>query len=375
MSIISNEERERLYTRVRHVLGAPLRSVELEDEQLDTLLEFSIEDYSQYIQDWLIESQWTSLWGLNVETQSLSNAFMTKSLDYETRYTYAYSKIVGLQAGGDWVMKKDYIQLVPNQQIYEIPAGREINELLWFSPATLNNTMFDPWSFGSLGVGGGLGGGGGLAQMGNMAGSYFMMPAFDMLLRMQEINIQRRIIVGDLTYRITALPGGKKAIHLMNTPGSKFDFGNSSLAKGKVWYWYYDTNENDRDRCLKENPDIIRTPSDVPFEKVSWTELNNPSQIWVRRWFVASAKELLSKVRGKFSGNLKAPDGDLTMDYQSLATEGKDEKTKLLDELIGAEGRLTRLKPEKVMEREALIAENLNKTLKFRAMPRQIYVI
>jgi hypothetical protein len=27
------------------------------------------------------------------------------------------------------------------------------------------------------------------------------------------------------------------------------------------------------------------------------------------------------------------------------------------------------------MEREVLIAENLNKSLKFRAMPRQIYVI
>jgi len=51
------------------------------------------------------------------------------------------------------------------------------------------------------------------------SGSYFMMPAFDMLLRMQEINIQRRIIGGDLTYRITGLPNGKKAIHLMQTPG------------------------------------------------------------------------------------------------------------------------------------------------------------
>jgi hypothetical protein len=63
------------------------------------------------------------------------------------------------------------------------------------------------------------------------------------------------------------------------------------------------------------------------------------------------------------------------MDYQSLATEGKDEKTKLVEELIGAEGRLTRLRPEKVMEREALIAENLNKVKKLTAMPRQIYVI
>jgi hypothetical protein len=63
------------------------------------------------------------------------------------------------------------------------------------------------------------------------------------------------------------------------------------------------------------------------------------------------------------------------MDYTSLATEAKDEKSKLIEELIGAEGKLTRLRPDKVMEREALLAENLNKQLKFRAMPRQIYVI
>ena len=50
-------------------------------------------------------------------------------------------------------------------------------------------------------------------------------------------------------------------------------------------------------------------------------------------------------------------------------------KSKLIEELIGAEGWLTRMRPEKVMEREALIAENLNKQMKFRAMPRQIYVI
>ena len=224
MAIIEEPYRGELYKRLRHLLGAPLRSVELEDEQLDSLLELSIDDYSQYVQDWLIESQWSSLYGLNLDTQSLSKAFITKSLDFEERYTYAYSKIVGLQAGGDSVLKKDYIQLHPNQQIYEIPAGRELNELLWFTPAELNNLLFDPWSFGALG-GGGLGGPAGYSQMG-MSGSYFMMPAFDMLLRMQEINIQRRIIAGDLTYRVTALPEGKKAIHLMNTPGGKFDFGN-----------------------------------------------------------------------------------------------------------------------------------------------------
>jgi hypothetical protein len=375
MAIINEPERSEFYQKVRHLLGAPLRSVELEDEMMDTLLEYSIDDYTQYVQDWLTESQWTSLYNLNLDTQSLSRAFVTKSLDFETRYTYAYSKIVGLQAGGDWEIKKDYIQLVPNQQIYEIPAGREINEVLWFTPSTLNNLMFGLGGFAGIGTGTGLGGGGGLAQIGNMAGSYYLTPVFDTLLRMQEINIQRRIFAGDLTYYITALPGGKKALHLLNTPGGKFDFGNQELAQGQVWYWYYDTSQGDRDKCLADNPDIVLLPSDVPYNKISWYKLNNPAQIWVRRWFTAYCKETLARVRGKFSGNLKAPDGDLTMDYASLSTEAKDEKTKLIDELIGPEGRLTRLRPEKIMEREALLAENLNKQLKFRAMPRQIYVI
>jgi hypothetical protein len=375
MAIISEPERSQFYQKVRHLLGAPLRSVELEDEMMDTLLEYSIDEYSQYVQDWLIESQWTSLYNLNLDTQSLSRAFVTKSLTFEDRYTYAYSKIVGLQAGGDWEIKKDYIQLVPNQQIYEIPAGREINEVLWFTPSTLNNLMFGLGGFAGIGTGTGLGGGGGLAQIGNMAGSYYLTPVFDTLLRMQEVNIQRRIFAGELTYYITALPGGKKALHLLNTPGGKFDFGNSELAKGQVWYWYYDTSQGDRDKCLADNPDIILLPSDVPFNKMSWEKLNNPAQIWVRRWFIAYCKETLARVRGKFSGNLKTPDGDLTMDYAALSTEAKDEKTKLIEELIGAEGRLTRLRPEKVMEREAMLAENLNKQLKFRAMPRQIYVI
>jgi hypothetical protein len=373
MSIISEPERSQLYTKVRHVLGAPLRSIELEDEQMDTILEFSIGDYSNYVHDWLIDSQWTSLNNLNMDTQSLSKAFITRSFDYEQRYAHAYSKIVGLQTNGDWVLKKDYIELKPNQQVYEIPAGREVNELLWFTPSQLTNILFDPWSFGALG-GYGLGGPAGYSQMG-YTGSYFMMPAFDMMLRLQQVNIQRRIIAGDLTYRITALPEGKKAVHLMQTPGGKFDFGNSSLMSGKVWYWYYDVGPEDRANCLKQNPEIIKLPSDVPLDGMSWSDLNNPAQQWVRRYFVASCKETLSKVRGKYSGNLKTPDSELTMDYTSLATEGKDEKTKLIEELIGAEGKLTRLRPDKIMEREASIAENLQKQMKTRAFTYNMYAI
>jgi hypothetical protein len=368
--IITEPERSKLYKRIKNLLGAPLRSVELEDEMMDSLLELSIQDYAQHVNDWLIESQWSSLYGLNLDEQSLTRAFTTRSLDWETQYTYAYSKIVGLQAGGDWVLKKDYIDLVAGQQIYEIPAGREVNELLWFARSELDAAYFDPFMGGFGGFGGiGLGGGAGFSQMGT-TGNYFITPAFDILLRMSDINIKRRIITGDLTYRITALPEGKKALHLMNVPGGRFDFGNINFQEYKVWYWYYDTF--DRDNCLKANPDIVKLPSDVPIDEMRWDELNSPAQTWVRRWFTAYCKETLARVRGKYSGNLKTPDSELTLEYQSLQTESKDEKAMLWEEL---KTRLERLRPEKQWEIKGIQAENMNKSLKFRPFTSPYTVI
>jgi hypothetical protein len=375
MSVIPEPERSRIYTRVKHLLGAPLRSVELEDEMMDSLMELSLGDYEEYILQWLIDSQWVNLVNLNMNEKSVARALITRTMDFEQQFAYSYSKIVGLQTVGPWVLKKDYFILERNKQTYEIPANREVNELLWFSN--------QPWTAFGLGGLGGFGFGGiglganeaGYAQMGYQ-GSYFMMSGFDYLVRMQEANILNRILGGSLTYRITALPDGKKLIHLYNTPGGRFNWLNYAAYEGKaVWYWYYDVGPDDRDSCLKANPDIIKLPTDVPLENLSWQDINVPGQQWIRRWFTAYCKETLSRVRGKFSGNLKTPDSELTMDYQSLATEAKDEKTKLLEELIGENGWLSRLRPEKVMEREALIAENLNKQMKFRAMPRQIYVI
>jgi hypothetical protein len=375
MAAIPEPERSKIYTRIKHQLGAPLRSVELEDEMLDSLMDLAIGDYEEYILQWLIDSQWVNLVNLNMNERSVARALVTRTMDFEQQFSYSYSKIVGLQTDGPWVLKKDYFILSANTQTYEIPAGREVNELLWFSDQMFN-------AFGLGGIGGAAFGGVGLganqagfAQMGNN-GSYFMMSGFDYLIRMQEANILSRILGGSLTYRITGLPDGKKLIHLMNTPGGRFNWSSYNAYVGKaVWYWYYDVEPDSRADCLKNNPDIIKLPTDVPIEELTWTDLNVPGQQWVRRWFTAYCKETLARVRGKYSGNLKTPDSEIVMDYQSLLTEAKDEKSKLIEELIGAEGWLTRMRPDKVMEREALIAENLNKQMKFRAMPRQIYVI
>jgi hypothetical protein len=139
---VSNSEKEKLFERFRHTMGAPIRNIELTDEQLCTLLEIAIEDYSQYVQEWLIEHQWQSLLGNNVDTIDMSFALSVRSLDFMTSYTYAYSKQVGLQARGPWELKKDYVALEAGKQVYQIPAGREINEVLWITPPTTDMALF-----------------------------------------------------------------------------------------------------------------------------------------------------------------------------------------------------------------------------------------
>jgi hypothetical protein len=366
-TIISQPEKEKLYTQVFHLLGMPVRGIELTEEQMDTFIELSLSEYEQYVSDWLIESQWSALAGLDVDTQSLTRAFTTRSLDYETQYSHSYSKIVGLQAGGNSELKKDYIELVAGQQLYTIPAGREINELLWFSRSELTDSIIDPF-LGGFGGLGGIAGSGGFAQMAN-GGSYFMMPAFDLLLRMQDRSIKNRIIGGDLTYRITAGPEGTKVVHLYNVPGGRFDFQNIKR-NYRVWYWYYETM--DRDTCLDKNKDVVKLPSDVETEQLTWDALNKPAQNWVRKYLIAFAKEGLARIWGKFSGDLQVPDSQVKLDYSSLLTEAKDEKMKLVEELMQ---RLERLRPEKILERKGNEAENLNKSLKYRPMVSPFNVI
>ena len=94
-------------------------------------------------------------------------------------------------------------------------------------------------------------------------------------------------------------------------------------------------------------------------------DLNEPTRVWIRRYLTALFKEALGRVRGKFQGALKVPDAELTMDYDSLLNEGKEEQIKLLEQL---DLRLERLSNVKQLENKGLEAENLNKSLGYRPL-------
>ena len=201
---ITPDDRTDLFTKTRHRLGAPVRKVEITNDQLDTLLSIAVEDYVQYQYEWLVDNQWPSLIGLDVSEADAAANLTTRDFDYETQFTYAYSKAVGLQSRGPWELKTDFVELESGKQQYLIPANRELNEVLWFTPPSLDQAVIDPF----MGIGGafgaGFGGEGGLAQFG--MGSYYVMPAFDVLLRQSDRNLKNRLIRGDLTYKVHDYP-------------------------------------------------------------------------------------------------------------------------------------------------------------------------
>lgn len=373
--IIDDIEKEKVFRQIRHRLGAPLRKIELSDEQLCTLLEIAIEDHSAYINEWLIESQWSSLDNINLNTADLTKALTTRGQDYEDSFTYAYSKIVGLQARGPWELKQDYVVLNDHQQVYQIPAGREVSEVLYFQPPTVDYALYSNYGFGDYGFGGGVAqlpygaAGGGFGY-----GGFYLAPAFDIVLRNSDYNLKQRLVSSELIYWITAGPNGTKFLHLAPPPGSRLAFGRGGFAGGnsinvagsRVWYWYYETTTpEDRLRCLNSNKDIVKLPSDVPIDVVNFTELNTPSKQWVRDYFTALCKETLGRVRGKFGGVLGVAEAEVTMDYESLLSESKEDKEKLMTRL---NDRLQRLRPDEMLTRKATEAEQLNKMLQYRPL-------
>lgn len=367
---ITTEEKERLFRLIKHQLGAPDRKIEIDDEAWDSLLDIAIQEYSSFINNWLVNHQWSQLLGLNIPTTDFTFALTTYSLDFETRFSYAYSKIVGLQNSGPWELKKDFLELTSGQQSYTVPAGREINEVLWFTPPPLyrgfQNGYYGSYQAISPAMGNNVGG------AFNPTGHY-IMPAFDYALRLSDVNLKNRMIFGELIYKVTAGPNGTKIIHLMPTPDGKFDFKNANLNGYRVWYHYYDVGtQEDLARCLADNPDIIRIPTQVPLDFLDYSSLNSAAKNDVRRLLTSFAKERLARSRGKFGGELRVAGAEVTMDYADLQAEAKDERDKLYEEIST---RLEKLNPENMMERMAKQAEAHNKAMSYHPFPAPIVVI
>ena len=371
------EEIKNLFYRVRIELGAPVRTVHIDDETLCGLLSNCVSDYAERVQNWLVENQWMNLYGKNISNTDMAYALSVRTFDMAKDYSYYFSKEVGLQQRGPWELKKDFIEIEPGKQVYIIPAGREINSVMWMNPPTTQASLFANYAGIDVGFGGGyaqMGGGGTSGPI----GGYYVMPAADIAYLATDMTYKQRLLKSDLVYKITAGPNGTRLLHLLSTPGSTMSFNYAGINGGglglvgcTVWYTYYDVNSKEEaDNCRRENEDVILTPDQVPLSQIDYTYLNEPTKALIRQLLTAKAKIVEGNIRGTFSGKVNIPQAEMTMDYQMLHSQGEKEWDKAMERL---DQRLERMSAANMMKTQAELAENINKVNQYT--PMGIYII
>ena len=375
--MILTEDVKHLFHLVRVALGAPIRSIELTDDQLCALLEIAIGDYAEKVQNWVLETQWLNVQGKNTiqfqNPNELAYAMTVRTMDWSRNYSYWFSREVGLQERGSYELKKDFFQVEKGKQVYVIPKGREINKVMYVTPSTTKAALYGNLGTLDTGIGGGFG------QYGNMGNGmgitgFYIGSAYDTALMSVDLKYKNSLLRGDLAYKVTAGPDGTHLVHLMSTPGSPNMVGGvaaddtwgwNKYSNCYVWYTYYDVSdgtEEDIDKCRIENrDDVVLTPDQVPFESMSYDLMNYPTQQIIRKLLIAEAKITLGNIRGAFSGSVKIPNAEMTLDYRLFLDQGKDEKEKTLSELSE---RLTRMTPWELMKNQSEMNDQLMKVLK-----------
>ena len=88
--MVITDELKALFKVVRTKLGAPIRAVQLEDNQLCDLLEVAIGDYAEKVQNFVIESQWLNLMGnktLLTNPSEVAYALTVRTMDWSRDYS------------------------------------------------------------------------------------------------------------------------------------------------------------------------------------------------------------------------------------------------------------------------------------------------
>lgn len=387
---MSVTEKNQILRRIRRKVGAPVMNVELLDEQIEECICEAIEEYSSYINDWVLRNRLGEMLGLPSEID-FTLKYVSNSLYLENSYGAQIGEQIGLGANGTREVKTVGITLTAGTQDYVIPANREVIDILWYTPSFINLYGLDP--FGSANIA--------FSEFGaSFAGHslYSVMPVFDTIMTAQASELRNRVRGSEYHYILRPGPDGTKSLKLFPVPrglpftgDTNVGIGGGAGTPGTVFYTYRDragsygnpnfsgynanpdpnfTGTTDANGNLLSGNGLVATPGDAQLNYITWCQLNSVAQTWIKKYAQALAKELLGiGIRGKFNGQLPIPGGEVTLNKDDLISTGREDQQRLLDKL---EKDLEELSYDRIMEKRVSVQESVNKTLSF--VPMKIFI-
>lgn len=384
---MTDTERVKLINRIRRKTGAPVMGVELVDEQIEECICEAIEEYSSFINRWVLRNRLGEMLGLPSEVD-FTLKYISNSLYFERAFSQAYGEQAGLGVNSTRELKTDAINLTAGTQNYLIAADREVNEVLWFTPSFINLYGLDPFANTNIAY----------SEFGaSFAGHtlYHVMPVFDTILTAQAAELRNRVRGSEYSYILRGGPDGQRVLRLFPTPsnprngGTNLGIGAAAGTPGTVFYTYYDkygvagnpqysgntanpgfTGSTDSEGNPLPGNGLVATPGDAQLNYIAYDQLNSVAQTEIKKYAQALAKELLGiGIRGKFSGQLPIPDAELTLNHSDLISTAREDMSRMKEQW---EKELDELSYERILEKRASMQESINKTLGFG--PLGIYV-
>lgn len=344
---------------VSTMFGAPVINVELSGANYAVAFNDAIEQYSNYITRWAIRSHLANAMGLD-NAQDFTMRWVSQDFEFTKSFSKAYSE--QLNVGGEIPIYKSYFTLKKDKQEYFLPNDIVVNEVMWQEPPAISMYLIDPnnnpmWVNYEFG-------------WGYMGHSFmYVTPVSFSIQLAQHTNMRYKTLRGDFSYLIR--PSGADATRTGEdyTGSTKntvniFPIPDAGYDGRRVWYFY--KNESDLNKYAAENPgEKVTNPGTIRFDELPYSAFNSASQYWVKQYTLATCKEMLGRIRGKFS-ELNIPDATVTMDGDSLLSEAQAEKEFLKESL---KEQLESMDILTMLEGEADQAEAINRTLSFAPMP------
>jgi len=357
-------EADSIISFVKRKLGDDILSVELTKKQMWACFEESFLEYGRIINEADAKSQLSNLLGVATGSNK-TGLFPRQNLEYLLRMAEPYSMEAGL--GGSYNEVSGSIQLKYKVQDYDIykdlkdssgtlivsssrnsPRSKmKIREVFHFSPqaayrffdtTSAINYLNNEFSFESF----------------TPETVFYVLPVFEDVLRAGQMKISNRVRKSNYSYRII---GSKIRIYPMPTELS------GSLPK--LWIRVgFAPNPYDPD-IRDDSIYGVSNLANVPFGRMKYDKTNSVGRQWVRQYALALCKELLGQVRSKFA-TVPIPSGDLNLNGGDLISQGREDQTRLRDQLVELLDSLTY---SKLLEGQATDAENITRALKAIPMP------
>ena len=340
-------------------LGYPLMNVELQDKQFYACLEESVSEYSAQINQFNIKDNLLSLQGQSTSS-NLTHKRVTPNLGRSVFLSQAYGTEAGV--GGLVEVKSGSVDIVSGSQTYDLNAlwadvsesGNAIElQRVFYEETPAVQRYFDPYA------GTGAGTMNLLDQFGfgnySPAVTFLMMPVYADMLRLQAIELNDQIRKSAYSFQLR-----NNKLRIFPRPDSSY----------KLHFEY--VVRSDRDNALitehSGSSDVISDFSNVPYDNMKFTNINDVGKQWIRKYGLALTKELLGIVRSKY-GAIPIPGAETSLDGDTLRSEASAEKEALVTQLREILEQTSR---KALMEADKDESEFLQEKLK--KVPYPIYI-